>query len=153
MLLLALGGFVGNFVFSLTDHAQNGFFNPLEWIPVVSSALAVGFLLVPFVVRSHDAVPVAVRGGASRAGAVGVAGFALARGRGLRQPGADAVRASAERRAADGAAAVSEPRAARVDRAVDLGASSQEQPFRCLNRVESTVAATRPVRKPVSPHG
>ena len=28
MLLLALGGFVGNFVFSLTDHAQNGFFNP-----------------------------------------------------------------------------------------------------------------------------
>lgn len=48
MLLLALGGFVGNFVFSLTDHAQNGFFNPLEWVPVASSALAVGFLIVPF---------------------------------------------------------------------------------------------------------
>ena len=30
MLLLALGGFIGNFVFSLTDHAQNGFFNPIE---------------------------------------------------------------------------------------------------------------------------
>src|SRR4051812_14059270 len=29
VLLLALGGFAGNFVFSLTDHAQNGFFNPL----------------------------------------------------------------------------------------------------------------------------
>ena len=51
MLLLALGGFVGNFVFSLTDHAQNGFFNPLEWVPVVSSAVAIGFLLVPFVAR------------------------------------------------------------------------------------------------------
>jgi len=48
VLLLALGGFAGNFVFSLTDHAQNGFFNAAEWIPVVSSAFAVGFLLVPF---------------------------------------------------------------------------------------------------------
>ena len=43
----ALGGFVGNFVFSLTDHAENGFFNPLEWVSVVASALAVGFLTVP----------------------------------------------------------------------------------------------------------
>lgn len=32
ILLLALGGFAGNFVFSLSDHAQNGFFNPLEWL-------------------------------------------------------------------------------------------------------------------------
>src|ERR1051325_162466 len=31
ILFLALGGFIGNFVFSLTDHAQNGFFNPIEW--------------------------------------------------------------------------------------------------------------------------
>jgi hypothetical protein len=51
VLLLTLGGFIGNFVFSLTDHAQNGFFNPLEWLPVASSALAVGFLLVPFLTR------------------------------------------------------------------------------------------------------
>jgi hypothetical protein len=51
VLLLALGGFIGNFVFSLTDHAQNGFFNPLEWVPVASSAMAVGFLLVPFLTR------------------------------------------------------------------------------------------------------
>src|SRR6185295_6968644 len=50
MLLLALGGFVGNFVFSLTDHAQNAFFNPAEWAPVVTSALAIGFLVVPFIV-------------------------------------------------------------------------------------------------------
>jgi hypothetical protein len=44
VLLMGLGGVVGNFVFSLTDHAQNGFFHWTEWIPVVSSALAVGFL-------------------------------------------------------------------------------------------------------------
>jgi hypothetical protein len=51
VLLLALGGFVGNFVISLTDHAQNGFFRPIEWVPVVSSAVAIGFLLVPFIVE------------------------------------------------------------------------------------------------------
>lgn len=49
VLLMALGGFIGNFVFSLTDHAQNGFFHATEWVPVVSSALAVGFLTAPFV--------------------------------------------------------------------------------------------------------
>jgi hypothetical protein len=48
VLLMALGGFLGNFVFSLTDHAQNGFYHPMEWLPVVSSAFAVGFLLSPF---------------------------------------------------------------------------------------------------------
>jgi hypothetical protein len=48
VLLMALGGFFGNFVFSLTDHAQNGFFHWAEWIPVVSSAFAVGFLVTPF---------------------------------------------------------------------------------------------------------
>ena len=48
VLLLALGGFLGNFVFSLTDHAQNGFYYKTEWIPVVSSGFAVGFLLAPF---------------------------------------------------------------------------------------------------------
>ena len=51
VLLLALGGFLGNFIFSLTDHAQNGFYHATEWIPVVSSAFAVGFLLAPFLVR------------------------------------------------------------------------------------------------------
>jgi hypothetical protein len=48
VLLMALGGFLGNFVFSLTDHAQNGFYHASEWIPVISSALAVGFLTAPF---------------------------------------------------------------------------------------------------------
>jgi hypothetical protein len=48
VLFLANGGFFGNFVLSLTDHASNGFFLRTEWIPVVSSAFAVGFLAVPF---------------------------------------------------------------------------------------------------------
>jgi hypothetical protein len=47
VILLALGGFFGNFVLSLTDHASNGFFAHTEWIPVISSAFATGFLIVP----------------------------------------------------------------------------------------------------------
>jgi hypothetical protein len=42
---LAMGGFVGNFILSLADHAQNGFFNSNEWIGVVASAIVIGFLL------------------------------------------------------------------------------------------------------------
>lgn len=44
ILVLALGGFVGNFLLSLLDHAQNGFFRPSEWIPVAAAAYAVAFL-------------------------------------------------------------------------------------------------------------
>jgi hypothetical protein len=51
VLLFALGGFVGNFIFSLADHAQNGFYHPTEWIPVASSAFAVGFLLMTLFTR------------------------------------------------------------------------------------------------------
>jgi len=47
VILLALGGFFGNFVLSLTDHASNGFFARTEWIPVISSAFATGFLIIP----------------------------------------------------------------------------------------------------------
>ena len=47
VVLLATGGFFGNFVLCLTDHATNGFFLKTEWIPVISSALATGFLIVP----------------------------------------------------------------------------------------------------------
>jgi hypothetical protein len=56
VLLLALGGFAGNFVLSLTDHAVNGFSRSTEWIPVMSSAFAVGFLSACFlapVTRSY----------------------------------------------------------------------------------------------------
>ncbi len=51
ILLFTLGGFIGNFIFSLTDHAGNGFFNPLEWVPVIASAIAIGFLAVPLMAR------------------------------------------------------------------------------------------------------
>lgn len=47
VVLLAWGGFVGNFVLSLVDHAQNGFFFVAEWIPVGVAALVVGWLIVP----------------------------------------------------------------------------------------------------------
>jgi len=50
VLLLTAGGFFGNFVLSLADHAANGFFRPIEWLPVASSAFAVSFLLAPFLV-------------------------------------------------------------------------------------------------------
>ena len=51
VVLLALGGFTGNFVISLADHAENGFWSALEWVPVVAAAFAVGFLTVPLVMR------------------------------------------------------------------------------------------------------
>jgi len=51
ILFLTMGGFVGNFIFSLADHAGNGFFNPLEWVPVFASAIAIGFLTIPLLMR------------------------------------------------------------------------------------------------------
>ncbi len=87
VLFLALGGFAGNFVFSLTDHATNGFFNPAEWVPVVSSAFAVGFLLVPFlmaVTRRFLTLCAVVLGVQAL---VGVIGFTLHLRAVFRQPG------------------------------------------------------------------
>jgi hypothetical protein len=86
VLLLGLGGFAGNFVFSLTDHAQNAFFNPLEWVPVVSSAFAIGFLIVPLVIRvtaRYLWVCVAILGVQA---CVGVLGFGLHVWADLRRP-------------------------------------------------------------------
>jgi hypothetical protein len=88
MLLLALGGFIGNFVFSLTDHAMNGFFNAVEWTPVVSSACAIGALLVPFMMdvdRPYLWLCAAVLGVQAL---VGMAGFAFHVASDLRQPAA-----------------------------------------------------------------
>lgn len=51
IILMALGGFFGNFVLSLTDHASNGFFVRTEWMPVISSACATGFLIVPLAMQ------------------------------------------------------------------------------------------------------
>lgn len=51
VLLFTLGGSFGNFIFALSDHAENGFFNPLEWVPVLASGLAIGFLAVPLIME------------------------------------------------------------------------------------------------------
>jgi len=77
VIVLALGGFVGNFGLTLADHAQNAFYDPLEWLAVAASALAVGFLCVivfapanAILLRSAIAVLLLEF-------AVGVLGFAL----------------------------------------------------------------------------
>ena len=46
VLMLAVGGFGGNFALSVLDHAQNGFFSPTEWIPVVAAAFGASFFLI-----------------------------------------------------------------------------------------------------------
>jgi len=77
VILLATGGFFGNFVLCLTDHATNGFFLKTEWIPVISSALATGFLIVPViqtVTRRYLDLCLAVLG---LQAVVGVLGFGL----------------------------------------------------------------------------
>jgi hypothetical protein len=86
VLLLALGGFVGNFIFSLTDHAQNGFFHKTEWIPVASSAFAVGFLLVPFFVRVNRAFLTWCVAAMLAQAAVGLLGFYYHTAANLRGP-------------------------------------------------------------------
>ena len=77
MVFLALGGFAGNFVLSLADHTQNGFFNHLEWVPVVAAAAGVGFLLV-VVLRPRDAaLRTATLWLLGAEVLIGIAGFAL----------------------------------------------------------------------------
>ena len=44
IIVISYMGFVGNFFLSLLDHAQNGFFYFSEWIPVISSAMAMIFI-------------------------------------------------------------------------------------------------------------
>ena len=45
VIFLAGCGWCGNFLLSALDHAQNGFFDATEWIPVITSALAVGCVI------------------------------------------------------------------------------------------------------------
>ena len=51
VLLLALGGLFGNFVLSLADHSDNAFFNPVEWVAVITSAFTFTTVLVVFLMR------------------------------------------------------------------------------------------------------
>lgn len=77
VVFLALGGFAGNFILSLADHAQNGFYNREEWIPVISSAIAIAFLLT-FLLQPYDrTLLIASSWIIAAQGLVGVAGFLL----------------------------------------------------------------------------
>jgi hypothetical protein len=77
VLFLALGGFAGNFALSLTDHATNGFYRTSEWIPVISSALAVGFLLTLLLSPSNNSFLSLAAAVLFFQMLVGAAGFAL----------------------------------------------------------------------------
>lgn len=88
ILWLALDGFAGNFVFSLTDHAMNGFFYRAEWIPVASSAFAVSFLAMLFVADVGPPYLLACAGILLVQAVVGLAGFLLHAAAVLRQPDA-----------------------------------------------------------------
>lgn len=77
ILLFTMGGFLGNFVFSLADHAGNGFFFKVEWVPVAASAIAIGILCVPLLTRvSRSFIELSVAVLVLEAG-VGVWGFVL----------------------------------------------------------------------------
>jgi hypothetical protein len=77
ILLFTLGGFFGNFIFSLADHAANGFFFVVEWTPVAASAVAIGFLCVPLFTRVSASFIRVCLGVLVLEGVVGVWGFAL----------------------------------------------------------------------------
>lgn len=53
VVVLAAGGWAGNFILSLADHAQNGFFHASEWTGVVTAAIAFGFLVGVLVVPNN----------------------------------------------------------------------------------------------------
>lgn len=76
VVILALGGFVGNFGLSLLDHAQNDFFYPLEWVSVVAAAFACSFYAVAIALRERGMLDVCF-GVCAVEGLVGVAGFVL----------------------------------------------------------------------------
>lgn len=77
VVVLAAGGWAGNFVLSLADHAQNGFFHPSEWASVIGAAVAFGFLTAVVAVpdnrplRAVAAVVTAIQL------AIGLVGFGL----------------------------------------------------------------------------
>ncbi len=76
VVLLALGGFVGNFGMALLDHAQNGLFHWTEWVAVVSAAFAASFLFV-VLLRGEPAFIRMTYGVLGLQIVVGVVGFAL----------------------------------------------------------------------------
>jgi hypothetical protein len=89
VVLLAAGGFVGNFVLSLADHAQNGFFEPSEWIGVIAAAFAIGFLAAALVVADDRRLRALCAAVMAIQIVVGLVGFALHGRANLTQPAAN----------------------------------------------------------------
>ncbi|AMV36896.1 hypothetical protein [Planctomyces sp. SH-PL62] len=77
VVVLAAGGWMGNFVLSLADHAQNGFFRPSEWAGVVSAAIAFGFLVAVLVVPRNGPLRWMTAGVMGLQMLVGLIGFYL----------------------------------------------------------------------------
>lgn len=77
ILVMTAGGFVGNFVLSLADHATNGFFRAAEWLPVWASAVAVGMLIAALVLPPSRQFSFLCVGVLVLEGLVGVWGFVL----------------------------------------------------------------------------
>lgn len=77
VLLLALGGLFGNFVLSLADHSDNAFFNPVEWVAVVTAAFTFTTVLVVFWMQVDRAYLKLCAGVLAVNGTVGVIGFGL----------------------------------------------------------------------------
>jgi hypothetical protein len=74
IVFFALGGFAGNFMLTLCDHAMNGFFHATEWLPVGTSAAAVGFLAVVLMDRQTAIIRISMAILALQV-VVGIAGF------------------------------------------------------------------------------
>jgi hypothetical protein len=76
VLLLALGGFVGNLGLSLLDHAQNDFYSSVEWVPVVAAAFGCSFFFVALLQPERHLLRICL-GVCVVQGVVGVVGFFL----------------------------------------------------------------------------
>ena len=78
LFILTSGGFAGNLLLSIFDHARNGFFVATEWVPVFVSAFAFIVFLwagIKRTISSQDAIAIHLAVGA--AFVAGVAGFVL----------------------------------------------------------------------------
>ena len=78
VLLFTAAGFAGNFLLSVLDHEQNGFFRWTEWIPVAAAAVAVPALALVAARRRPDRGSVRLAGWVLIAqAAVGILGLIL----------------------------------------------------------------------------
>lgn len=89
VLLFAAAGFGGNFLLTLLDHEQNGFFRWSEWIPVIAAAVAAPTLVLVLSRTRPDRglVGFAARALAAQAG-VGILGLILHLQAAFDRPGA-----------------------------------------------------------------